>query len=41
MIVFPDQYGDSKDSMTFTETQHQEETSIYETLLRYLQRRKR
>ena len=39
MIVFPDQYGDSKDSMTFTETQHHEETSIYENLLRYLKRR--
>ena len=39
MIIFPDQYGDSKDSMTFTETQHREETSIYENLLEYLKRR--
>ena len=40
MIIFPDQYGDSKDSMTFTEAQHQEETSIYETILQWIHKRK-
>ena len=40
MILFPDQYGDSKDnSMTFAEAQHQEETSIYQAISRWLHRR--
>ena len=39
MIVFPDQYGDPKeDTMSFTEAQHREETSLYGTLLRLLHR---
>jgi len=39
MIVFPDQYGDAKDeSMTFTAAQHQEESSIYNTIARWLHR---
>ena len=37
MILFPDQYGESKDnSMTFAEAQHQEETSIYQTISQWL-----
>ena len=37
MIIFPDQYGDTKeDTMTFTEAQHQEESSIYDTILRWI-----
>ena len=42
MIVFPDQYGDQKeDRMSFTEAQHQEESSIYDAILRRLHRPKR
>lgn len=37
MIIFPDQYGETKDeSMTFTEAQHHEESSIYDWLLKKL-----
>ena len=37
MIIFPDQYGEQKeDRMSFTEAQHHEESSIYDTLLRWL-----
>ena len=37
LILFPDQYGESKDnSMTFAEAQHQEETSIYQTISQWL-----
>lgn len=37
MIIFPDQYGDAKEnSMTFTEAQHQEESSIYATIARWI-----
>lgn len=37
MIIFPDQYGDTKEErMTFTEAQHQEESSIYDTFLRWI-----
>ncbi|MBQ7420150.1 MAG: cation:proton antiporter [Prevotella sp.] len=37
MIIFPDQYGDTKEeSMTFTEAQHQEESSIYDTILHWI-----
>ena len=32
MIVFPDQYGERMDSMTFSEPQHQEEKSAYQTI---------
>ena len=39
MIIFPDQYGDAKDeSMTFTSAQHQEESSIYTTILRGIEK---
>ena len=39
MIIFPDQYGEAKEeSMTFTSAQHQEESSIYDTILRWISR---
>ena len=39
MILFPDQYGDAKEeSMTFTASQHQEESSIYDTIARWINR---
>ena len=42
MIIFPDQYGEAKDeSMTFTSAQHQEESSIYTTILRGIERLRR
>jgi len=37
MILFPDQHGTQKEeSMTFTAAQHQEESSIYNTIARWL-----
>jgi hypothetical protein len=37
MILFPDQYGTQKEeSMTFTAAQHQEESSIYDVLARWI-----
>ena len=37
MILFPDQYGTQKEeSMTFTTAQHQEESSIYDTILHWI-----
>ena len=40
MIIFPDQYGTPKEeSMSFTEAQHHEETSLYGTILRWIHRR--
>ena len=40
LIIFPDQYGNQKeDSMSFTEAQHHEESSIYAALLRLIHRR--
>ena len=37
MIIFPDQHGETKEeSMTFTEAQHQEESSIYDTIARWI-----
>ena len=37
MIIFPDQFGDQKeDRMSFTEAQHHEEKSLYDTILRWL-----
>ena len=42
MIIFPDQYGDTKDErMTFTEAQHHEESSVYDWLLSKLNQKKR
>ena len=41
MIIFPDQYGSQKeDRMSFTEAQHQEESSIYQTILKFIHRRR-
>ena len=40
MIIFPDQYGTQKeDSMSFTVAQHQEESSIYDTIQRWLHKK--
>ena len=36
MIVFPDQYGDLMDAMTFAESQHQEEQSAYKAIANWL-----
>ena len=37
MILFPDQYGEQKEvSMTFTAAQHQEESSIYDAIARWI-----
>jgi Kef-type K+ transport system membrane component KefB len=37
MIIFPDQYGHQKeDRMSFTEAQHHEEKSLYDTILRWI-----
>ena len=38
MIVFPDQFGDRMDAMTFAEPQHQEEQSAYKALVIWLKR---
>ena len=40
IIIFPDQYGHQKeDRMSFTEAQHHEEKSIYDTILRWLDKK--
>ena len=40
-IIFPDQHGDTKDErMSFTEAQHHEEQSLYDTVLRWLHQKK-
>ncbi len=42
MILFPDQHGDAKeDSMTFTAAQHQEESSIYDTISRWINKHRK
>jgi len=42
LIIFPDQYGNQKeDSMSFTEAQHHEESSVYDTILKWMHRKKR
>ncbi len=41
MIIFPDQYGDTKeDRMSFTEAQHHEESSVYDAILRWIHKNK-
>ncbi len=40
MIVFPDQYGDRMDSMTFAEPQHQEEKSAYQSIADWIKKLK-
>lgn len=41
MIIFPDQYGRTlkEEGMSFTEAQHHEETSFYDTIMRLIHRR--
>lgn len=39
MIIFPDQYGESQDSMTFATPQHQEQRSAYNVLMTWLRKR--
>ena len=42
MIIFPDQFGDQKeDRMSFTEAQHHEENSIYDSISRWIHERKK
>ena len=42
MILFPDQYGTQKEeSMTFTTAQHQEETSYYDILARWINKHRK
>ncbi len=41
MIIFPDQYGDTKEeNMTFTEAQHHEESSVYDAILHWINKRR-
>ncbi len=41
MIIFPDQFGDPKeDRMSFTESQHREEKSIYDTIHNWIDKKK-
>ena len=41
MILFPDQHGTQKEeSMTFTNAQHQEESSLYDAIARWIQKRR-
>ena len=39
IIVFPDQFGDSMDSMTFAQPQHTEEVSAYDMIRKWIQRK--
>ncbi len=41
MIIFPDQFGDAMDKMTFSQPQHTEEKSAYETIREWMRRRKK
>ena len=41
MIVFPDQYGDLMDSMSFAEPQHTEEKSAYNILIDWFRKKKK
>ena len=41
MIIFPDQYGNTKDErMSFTEAQHHEEKSIYDTISKWIHKKR-
>jgi len=41
MIIFPDQYGDTKEErMSFTEAQHHEETSLYTTISKWMHKKR-
>lgn len=39
MVVFPDQYGESPDVMTFTTAQHTEQKNIYAPIIKWLRKR--
>ena len=39
MIIFPDQFGDSMDSMTFAQPQHTEEVSAYHIIRKWIQKK--
>ena len=39
MIVFPDQYGDRMNDLTFAEPQHHEEKSAYQSIIEMIKRR--
>ncbi len=39
MIIFPDQFGDSPDAMTFATPQHQEQLSAYQQLMTWIRKR--
>ena len=41
IIIFPDQFGDAMDKMTFSQPQHTEEESAYETIREWMRRRKK
>ena len=41
MIIFPDQYGDDKTTMTFAQPQHTEERSAYEEIREWARRKRR
>jgi Kef-type K+ transport system membrane component KefB len=38
IIIFPDQYGDDKSTMTFAQSQHTEETSAYDEVARWIKK---
>ena len=40
MIIFPDQFGDKMDEMTFAQPQHTEERSAYDLIRQWIQKRK-
>ena len=39
MIIFPDQYGNRMDGMTFAQSQHTEESSAYDVLREFMQKK--
>ena len=42
MIIFPDQFGNTKDErMSFTEAQHHEEHSIYDTISKWIHKKRK
>ena len=40
MIIYPDQHGDPMESLTFAESQHQEETSAYHVVKEWVRKHK-
>lgn len=38
MIIFPDQYGESVDIMTFADPQHHEQRSAYDMLTTWIRK---